>query len=100
MTTGPRRSLDPASRLMAFWFVTRLGGLVLLTWLPCLTGTRTPQEAVALLSFACSVGAAVCFFYASLRRVPLGQGSLNGWDEGMAFIAASRLVHLALAFTG
>ena len=99
-TTKQRRSLDPASSLMMVWFAARLGGLMLLTWAPCLVGTRTPQDAAALLSFACSIGATVCFLFASLNRVPLGQGSLNGWDEGMAFIAVARLAHLGLAFAG
>jgi hypothetical protein len=33
--------------------------------------------------------------FAKLSREPFGQGSLNGWDEALAFVAVSRLMHFA-----
>ena len=89
------RAIDAASRDRAVWFVARLGGLAALTFGPCLAGAQPVQEAAALLSLACGMGAFVSVAFARLRGEPPWQGSLNGWDEALAFIAASRLAHFA-----
>lgn len=89
-------ALDPLSRHRIVWFVVRLGGLAALAFGPCLSGARSAQDATALLSLACSIGGIVSMVFAKLGREPLGQGSLNGWDEALAFVAASQLVHFAI----
>jgi len=91
----PAFSIDAASRDRAVWFVVRLGGLAALTFGPCFTSAQSVREAAALLSFACSIGAFVSMAFARLRGEPPWQGSLNGWDEALAFVAASRLAHFA-----
>ena len=91
----PARAIDTVSRDRAAWFVVRLGGLAALTFGPCFTGAQTVRDAAALLSLACSMGAVVSMAFARLGGDPPCQGSLNGWDEALAFIAASRLAHFA-----
>lgn len=91
----PSPAVDAVSRHRATWFVIRLGGLAALAFGPCLTGGHSVQEAAAMLSFACSLGGFVSMAFARLRGEPPWQGSLNGWDEALAFVAASRLAHLA-----
>lgn len=91
----PARAIDTASRDRVAWFVVRLGGLAALTFGPCFTGAQTIRDAAALLSLACSMGAVVSTAFARLGGEPPFQGSLNGWDEALAFIAASRLAHFA-----
>jgi len=88
--------IDPVSRHRAAWFVIRLLMLAALTLGPCFTMGRPFQDAAGLLSLACSVGGIVSMIFARLSGEPLGQGSLNGWDEALAFVATSRLAHLAL----
>jgi len=31
--------------------------------------------------------------FAAIRGEPFATGSLNGWDEALVFVAASRIVH-------
>lgn len=94
-TTRSAPAIDAVSLDRTVWFVVRLGGLAALAFAPCLTGARPVQEAAALLSLACGMGGFVSMAFAQLRGEPLWQGSLNGWDEALAFIAASRLAHFA-----
>lgn len=94
----PVGSLDPVSRHRAAWFAIRLLMLAALTLGPCFTMGRPLQDAAGLLSLACSIGGIVSMIFAKLSGEPLGQGSLNGWDEALAFVAAARLAHLALHF--
>ncbi len=89
-------TLDPLSRHRIVWFVIRLSGLAALAFGPCLAGARPAQNATALLSLACSIGGIVSMVFAKLGREPLGRGSLNGWDEALAFVAMSRLAHYAI----
>jgi len=42
------------------------------------------------------MGGFVSVIFAKLSGEPFGQGSLNGWDESLAFVAASRLAHFAM----
>lgn len=91
----PFQAIDAASLDRVVWFAVRLGGLAALAFVPCLTGARSAQEAAALLSLACGVGGFVSLAFARLRGEPPWQGSLNGWDEALAFVAASRLAHAA-----
>lgn len=93
--TRPAQAIDAVSRDRAAWFVARLGGLAVLTFAPCLTGGQPVQEAAMLMSLACGVGGFVSLAFARLRGEPPWQGSLNGWDEALAFVAASRLAHFA-----
>jgi len=94
----PAGSIDPVSRHRAAWFVIRLLMLAVLTFGPCFTLARSFQDAAGLLSFACSMGGFVSMIFAKLSGEPFGQGSLNGWDEALAFVAASRLAHFAVHF--
>ncbi len=91
-------SLDPVSRHRAAWFVIRLLLLALLTFGPCLTTARSFWDAAGLLSLACAIGGFVSMMFAKLSGEPFAQGSLNGWDESLAFVAASRLAHFAMQF--
>lgn len=91
----PAHAIDAVSLDRAAWFAVRLGGLAALAFVPCLTGARSAQEAAALLSLACGMGGFVSVVFARLRGEPSWQGSLNGWDEALAFVAASRLAHFA-----
>ncbi len=88
-------SLDAASVRAVHWFLLRLGALAVLALGLCLTSARSLRDALAVLSFACAIGGLVSMQFAKLRREPFGRGSLNGWDEALAFVAASRLAHLA-----
>lgn len=88
-------SLDPVSRQRAAWFVIRLLLLAALALGPCFTRGRPLQEAAGLLSLACAIGGLVSMIFAKLSGEPFGQGSLNGWDEALAYVAVSRLAHLA-----
>jgi len=94
----PFGSIDPVSRHRAAWFVIRLLTLAALTLGPCFTMARPFQDAAGLLSLACSIGGIVSMIFAKLSGDPVGQGSLNGWDEALAFVAASRLAHFAVHF--
>lgn len=94
------RTLDAVSQRRLFWFLVRLCGLAGLAFGPCLGGVRTLQDALAVLSLACGLGALVGAAFARLRREPFACGSLNGWDEAMAFIAVSRLAHAATLLHG
>ena len=91
----PAGSIDPVSRHRAAWFVIRLLMLAALTLGPCFTIARPFQDAAGLLSLACAIGGLVSMTFAKLSGEPFGQGSLNGWDEALAFVAVSRLAHLA-----
>lgn len=93
--TRPAHAIDAVSRDRAVWFAIRVGGLAALTFGPCLTSAHSVQEAAVLLSLACSMGGLVSMAFARLRGEPPWQGSLNGWDEALAFIAVSRLAHFA-----
>ncbi len=92
--------LDPLSRAMAGWFLVRLAFVALLALLPCLVTERPLRDGIGLAVFACALGGTVSMLFAVLKREPMGQGSLNGWDESLAFIAASRLFHAALIMQG
>ena len=87
--------LDPGSRRIAGWFLVRVYGLGAFALLPCLTGTQSLQDAAGLMSFVCACGAVVSTMFARIRLEPFARGSLNGWDEALAFIAVSRLAHMA-----
>jgi len=95
-TIKPVGSLDPASRHRAAWFAIRLVLLAALTLEFCFTIGRPFQDAIGLLSLACAIGGFVSMVFARLAGEPFGQGSLNGWDESLAFVAASRLAHFAM----
>jgi len=70
--------------------------LTALVFGPCLTNGRSFQDAAGLLALACSLGGFVSMVFARLRGEPPWQGSLNGWDEALAFVAMSRLAHFAM----
>lgn len=91
-------SIDPISRHRAIRFASRLCCLLALVFGPSLAGRQTFQGAAAVLAMACGVGGFVSMIFARLRSEPLWQGSLNGWDEALAFVAVSRLAHFAMGF--
>lgn len=88
------QSLDPGSQRVTRWFLARVYGLAALALLPCVTGTQSLQDAAGLMSFACACAAVVSTTFARVRLEPFARGSLNGWDEALAFIAVSRLAHM------
>jgi len=92
---GPVSSLDPVSRRRVAGFVFRFLVFAMLTYEPCLTNGRSIQGANALLTLVCALAAIVSMVFAKLSREPFGQGSLNRWDEALAFVAVSRLTHFA-----
>ncbi|MBV9749551.1 MAG: hypothetical protein JO157_12145 [Acetobacteraceae bacterium] len=47
------------------------------------------------LAALCVIAGVVSVSWAVLGRETLGRGSLNRWDEALAFAALSRLAHLA-----
>lgn len=95
---NPLGSLDPVSRHRATWFLVRTLCFAGLAFGPCFVGTRSLQDGAGLLSLACAMGGFVSMVFAKLAGEPFGQGSLNGWDEALAFVAASRLAHFAMHF--
>ena len=88
-------SLDPASRRRAAWFALRCLALTAWAFGPWLASEQSFQGCAVLLEFACSTGGFVSLLFARVRGEPPWQGSLNGWDEALAFVAVSRLAHLA-----
>lgn len=93
--TNAGRSLDPASRRRAGWFALRCLALAAWAFGPWLASGQPFQGCAVLLEFACSIGGFVSMLFARVRGEPPWQGSLNGWDEALAFVAVSRLAHLA-----
>jgi len=93
---NPLGSLDPVSRHRATWFLVRTLCFAGLAFGPCLVGTRSLQDCAVLLSLACAMGGFVSMVFAKLAGEPFGQGSLNGWDEALAFVAVSRLAHFTM----
>lgn len=101
--SGPRQpaiqsagAIDAVSRHRAAWFAIRLLGLAALAFGPCLAGTRPVQDAASLMSLACSMGGFVSMVFAQMRHDPFWRGGLNGWDEALAFVAASQLAHFIM----
>jgi len=92
---GLMSSLDPVSRRRVAWFVFRFLVFAMLAYGPCLINGRSVQGANALLTLVCALAAIVSMVFAKLSREPFGKGSLNGWDEALAFVAVSRLTHCA-----
>ena len=88
-------SLDPASRRRAAWFALRCLALAAWAFGPWLASGQSFQDCAVLLEFACSIGGFVCMLLARVRGEPPWQGSLNGWDEALAFVAVARLAHFA-----
>ena len=95
IATGAADSLDPASRRRATWFALRCLALAAWAFGPWLASGQSFQGCAVLLEFACSTSGFVSMLFARLRGEPPWQGSLNGWDEALAFVAVSRLAHLA-----
>lgn len=92
--------LDPASRRVAFLFLFRLGCLAALALASCLVGVRTPHQGLQFLTLACKFGAVVAGVFGALRRASFARGSLNSWDEALAFLAAHWLAHAAVLLHG
>lgn len=65
-----------------------------------MTSARSWPDAAGLFSLACAVGALVSMTFAAIRREPFGRGSLNGWDETLAFLAIGRLTQAAVHLHG
>lgn len=92
---GAVGSLDPASRRKAIGFALRCLALAAWTFGPWLASGQSFQGCAVMMEFACSIGGFVSMLFARLRGEPPWQGSLNGWDEALAFVAVSRLAHFA-----
>lgn len=95
---GPTRwHLDLLSRRAIRWFLVRLCSITLLALLGATQdGQQLARGFASLLSMTCGVGSCVCAVLGTWLREPFGKGSLNIWDEALAFVALSRLAHFAL----
>lgn len=100
MSDDPReqpraRRLDDQSRQAVGRFLGRLGSLsaVAAFWM-CMVPAMAPWRA-GTLAMAYALGAMFAVTAAATRGEGLARGSLNGWDEALAFAALSRLAHLA-----
>ena len=89
-------SLDPASRRRASRFLLQILLLTGLVSWPYLAHKQSLQGLTASLASIFALGAMFSALFTSLRREPFAKGSLNGWDEVLAFIALSRLADAAM----
>lgn len=87
--------LDDRSRSAAHRFLIRIASLSAVAMVLHLLGSQPFREFPSFLSLTFSYGGVIAAVQASMRQEIPGQGSLNGWDELLAFIALSRLGHLA-----
>lgn len=92
--TPPR--LDPASRRAILGFSIHLGLLSALALWPTLAGLAALPSALGSASLLFALGGMVSAGGALRRGDRVGRGSLNGWDETLALVALSRLVHAAM----
>lgn len=90
------RSLDPVSRRRAGRFVLHLLVLTVLIIMPYLSQEQSLREGMGVLSLAFGFGGMVSVLFAAIRGEPFAKGSLNGWDEALVFVAASRIVHAVM----
>ena len=86
--------MDPGSRRTLARFVFRLCCLTFFIVLPYFAGLRSFSVMLELLSTFTSVGSIFCTVLALLCGEFLGRGSLNHWDEALAYMALTRLVHV------
>ncbi len=94
----PARHLDPRSRRAIIEFLARLLGLSVIALGPFLFNSRPLHNTTGMLSLACALGAMFSTIRAVSRGDVIGRGSLNKWDEALAFVAVSRLAHLVHGF--
>ena len=87
------RSLDPVSRRRGGRFILHLIVLTILIIMPYLSQTQSLREGMGVLALAFGFGGMVSVLFAVVRGEPFAKGSLNGWDEALVFVAASRFVH-------
>lgn len=91
------RGLDRQSRQAVRWLLLRLWSVALIALLGTYLENKPSARAFAgLISLTCAIGAMVCAVVAALHREAFARGSLNTWDEALAFVALSRLAHVAL----
>lgn len=92
--------LDLHSKQTLGRLIIRLCGLILFIVLPYFAGLRSFSVMLQLLSTFMSIGSIFCAMMALLCREHVGRGSLNHWDEALAYMALTRLVHFAETFHG
>ena len=88
--------LDPASRRTLSGWLVRCGVLLLFAALPWGLGVRSLHETGGTAALAFSLGGVVAMVRATCRGERIGGGSLNRWDEALAFNGPSLLLHLVL----
>lgn len=91
------RGLDRASRRAVRWFLLRLCCIAALSALSACLERQSPSRTfAATLSMTCGLAAVVCAVHAVKDGHLFAKGPLNTLDEALAFVALSRLAHLAL----
>jgi hypothetical protein len=90
----PAWRLDQRSRQAVAGFLLRLCGVSITGLWPYLAGAQPLYDDVGTLSALCAIAGTVGLAWAMLGRETFGRGSLNRWDEALAFVALSRLWHL------
>ena len=86
--------LDDRSRqILRTWIFSLLciAGFVVI---PCLLGSFPPGEVCIRLSNSFVFAGFALIILALLRRERAGEGSLNSWDQSVAFNGVAVLVHL------
>ncbi len=91
--------LDPASRRTLSGWLLRVGGLLACAVLPWGLGLRSLHAMGGDAALVLSLGGMVATLTATCRRERIGGGSLNHWDQALAFNGASLLLHVVLRWS-
>lgn len=59
---------------------------------------QTLQEGLGVLALTLALSGLLNAVFAMIRREPVARGGMNGWDEALMLIAASRAAHMMLYF--
>ena len=90
--------LDELSRQVVHRCLVRLSVLSLLLLTPWLLGLRSFAQITGSLSEDFTLIAMITMIIALWRRETPGRGSLNNWDESLAFNAFAVLAHMLHRF--
>ena len=78
----------------------RLCGISLLILWPWMVGSRPLATALGLLATFGAAASIFCAFVAVALREPFARGGLSHWDEALAYVALTRIVHLVQSSLG
>ena len=87
--------LDAASRRVIARFCFEVAWFGMIAFAPALTGIVAVANAAASLGTYCSFAALLRVLVAARRKEKPCVGSLNGWDECLALVAAAMLAYFA-----